>query len=224
MARAQKQTTMQTIADEGLKPVTKGETSVTMAQSVIPGLRAKGDALAQTVINEAQSQAGNWTRFYVDLLALSPEGRKAFQDALRAATARPKTEIDGKKVNDVILMQGKDGKMVPGSEPVATAARNSARTRLSEFVTIARAIDAGLKADKDWKFHIAVGYSRTFLRSNASGSNRGRKARTPAMMLSDYLSKNHTINGKTINFLEQLGEDGIIKLVHDLANAEADSE
>jgi len=216
--RATKQHPVQTIADEGRKPVTKGETTVGMQESVIPGLRAKGAAVAALIIEEAQKEGTGWTRLYKDVLQLAKEGRDELRKQLAAVWSRPR--------GSVLLMQDpKTGKAIKDSTPVAEVMRRSARVRLSEFTTITKAIDVGVKMSPEWAFHAAVGYARVGLKAAAVGSTRGRKASTPEEKLKAYLLADHQDQrGGTYNFIRDIGIDGIEALLEELRKEVADME
>lgn len=134
------------------------------------GLEAAGAALAQSIINESMAQAGSWGRYYRDLLALESWGRGAFKKTLNAS------------------VKDKDYKMK--TDPAEDVRRRSAKVRISEFNTIARALDAGVSFDAQWSYHYAVGQARIALKSEGKASTKGRKA-TPLMdKIKAYIIKN----------------------------------
>lgn len=172
---------LETIAATGAEQVARAEMGANKT-----GYEARGKALATTIVNECMSQAGNWTRFYRDLLTLESWGRAAFRKELNAAV---KNHAD--------------------KGAVTVAAQRSAKVRISEFNTIARAIDAGVVFDPTWAFHYAVGMARTVSKSAA-----GRKA-TPALdKIKAYLQKN-VPNG-------EMGK--VLEIVKELAEAEGKQE
>jgi len=163
-----KESTMADIASTGALPVKIGQADLNAQQS---GLAAHGKALAQTIINQALAEASNWTRFYRDLCTLEEFGRKAFQVELKAAVFVSKDDTD----KNVAWVKG---------------ARSSAKVRISEFNTIAKAIDKGMRADPSWAYHAAVGFAREHLADLGEGSTRGRKAKTWQEKLEAFVKQN----------------------------------
>ena len=166
-----KEHAMQTIATSGMGAIQAAQADM---QAQKPGLEAKGKALAATIVHECMAQAGAWTRYYVDLCGLEAWGRAAFRAELNAA------------------VKDKDHKNKV--DPVEDRRRASAKVRISEFNTIARAMDAGIVFDPTWAFHYAVGHARVGLETQGAGSTRGRKP-TPALdKIKAYLEKNVPAN------------------------------
>ncbi len=163
-----KESTMAAIVDTGSLPVTIGANDINAQQS---GLAAHGRALAATIIAQCQSEASNWTRFYRDLCALEEFGRKAFQQELKASVFVSKDDTD----KNVGWVKG---------------ARSSAKVRISEFNTIAKAIDKGMRADPTLAYHAAVGMAREHLADLGEGSTRGRKAKTWQEKLEAFIKQN----------------------------------
>lgn len=141
-----------------------------------PGYEAKGSALASLVIAEARGQAGAWGRYYRDLCGLEAVGRGAFKKAIAAHMRDMSAYVPG---------VGKE------RDPILLSTKRSAQTRLSEFTTVVRAMDAGLDADVTWPFHYAVGQAREFMRSQGAAANgRGRKSDSWEVKLAKYMEKN----------------------------------
>lgn len=135
--------------------------------------KQRGEALAELAINEARGQANAWKRIYVDLLALTAEGRAGF----RTITAKHAKEMrEHVKANNEASEYKK--------------ARASALVRLSELNTISKALDVGAVFNKEWPFHFAVGHARTALDGEGKGDNRGRPAKPWADKLKQFISKN----------------------------------
>src|SRR6266850_878509 len=158
---------MQQIADQGMSAVQAARNTVA---SLTPGYQARGKALAATLLAECKGQGSTWGRFLQDMLSLEVEGRKAFRSEIAASVKNEK----GIELNDA-----------------EKTAQRSAKVRLSEFVTISKALDAGLVIPQTtWAFHYAVGMARTFLQSNAASmSKRGRKATPSLDKVKAYLIK-----------------------------------
>jgi hypothetical protein len=201
MARAQtKPHPMETIAQTGSKPVAKSEPVKTAKVADIqPSLEIKGVQLGEKVVQQVMDHAENLSRFMADMLALSSQGREAFRKTVAAAMGR-RLDAQGKAIEP---------------DPVEKAARASARTRLSEFVTISKAMDAGLMFKPDWKFHFAVGQARTFLRGQAMASTRGRKAASAEDKVRNYLVKHAEDVG---------GLEAILEMVQDLIDNPPETE
>ncbi len=182
------QSAMQTIADEARMPATKGQSNTSMLQGIDSGLTAKGSALAETVLHQAERTAAQWTPFYKDLLKLDPNyGRPAFVKLIKERTQRPdQVDVDGNKVI------GNKGKVVKVQyDETATAQRRSARVRLSEFLRICKALDAGINFDPTWSFNYAQGHAHTALKAKATPgqTTRGRPATSAADKMKAYIAK-----------------------------------
>lgn len=157
---------MQQIADQGMSAVQAARNTVA---SLTPGYQARGKALAATLLAECKGQGSTWGRYLQDMLGLEAEGRKAFRSEIASSVKNPKDL----ELNDA-----------------EKTAQRSAKVRLSEFVTISKALDAGLSIPKDWAFHYTVGQARTFLQSSAASmSKRGRKATPSLDKVKAYLIK-----------------------------------
>jgi hypothetical protein len=199
---AARQHPLATISDTGSTPIQPQA----IIQQMAPALQAKGLALASTILAEASNQASIWGRFYRDLLELSPEGRKSFRSAITAATKRHRGDSDSLEHVGTL---NKDG-TVAEYDDRSEATRRSARVRLSEFMTITKALDAGIEFEKGWAFHYAVGHARTALKATASGGDkRGRKAKPAVEKMKEYILKHADEIG---------GLDKVEELVHELAN------
>lgn len=157
---------MQQISEQGLSAIQAARNNVA---SLTPGYQAKGRALAATLLSECKGQGSTWGRYLQDMLSLEAEGRKAFRTEIASAVKNDReTEL-----NDA-----------------DKTAQRSAKVRLSEFVAISKALDAGMVISREWAFHYTVGQARTFLQSSASsGTKRGRKATPTLDKVKAYLIK-----------------------------------
>jgi len=135
-----------------------------------PGLEAIGEALALRIIETCKASAATWTRYYADLCKLDPFGRKAFQRVLQASV--------------------KDSTYKMGTCEIEDARRRSAKARISEFNTIARAMGSNIAFDPTWSHHYAYGHAKVALRSQGTGSTRGPKTKPFLDKLKAYLEKN----------------------------------
>lgn len=142
------------------------------------GYAAKGKALADMAIAEARHQGTIWKRFYVDLIGLEPEGRKAFRSEINKHT---------RAMTEYVKANSEDPK---NPNPVYAGARRSAITRLSELSTISNALDTGVEMDPEWPFHFAVSNAREALRSQGTASKRGRPSKPWLDKLKDFVIKN----------------------------------
>lgn len=142
-----------------------------------PAYAAQGSALAESAIAEARGQGSTWGRFYVSMLALETEGRKAFRSTITTHQKGMQAHVTANKQGDK-------------ENPVYATAKRSAMTRLSELTTISKALDAAIVFDKAWPFHYAVAHARTALRAVGAGSNAGRPAKAWLDKVKEYLTAN----------------------------------
>ena len=140
------------------------------AKQNAPAYEAAGKALASLAIAEARGQGSTWTRFYIDMLGLEAEGRKAFRTEIAAHNRQMQAYV--------------------GESDVNKTTKRSAFTRLSELTTISKALDVGIEFDNAWPFHYAVGHAREALRSQGAGDKRGRKSGSWMDKFKAYCEKN----------------------------------
>ena len=148
-------------------------------QAVInaPAYQAKGKALGDMAIAEARGQGSAWGRFYVSMLELESEGRKAFRSVIAAHQKAMQSHVTANKIGDK-------------ENPTYATAKRSGMVRLSELTTISKALDLGVEFEKSWPFHYAVGHARVSLNAQSAGDKRGRKAKPWMDKVKEYLTKN----------------------------------
>ena len=144
------------------------------------GADAQGYALAQSAIGEAIHEGDTWNRYVSRLIEFSVEARTAFVKELR------------KHTRDITEHVKQSGDTPEERTPYRDMSR-SARTRLSELMTIANALNGGMviavKVDERGlmvrdsegypqpreKFYVQTGNARAFMRSEGTASAAGRK-------------------------------------------------
>lgn len=144
------------------------------------GADAQGYALAQSAIGEAIHEGDTWNRYVARLIEFSVEARTAFIKELRKHT---------REITEYVKQSGD----TPEERTPYRDMSRSARTRLSELMTIANALNGGMviavKVDERGvilrdsegypqpreKFYVQTGNARAFMRSEGTASAAGRK-------------------------------------------------
>jgi hypothetical protein len=180
------------------KPVVPG--TVTEATDKVQNLlgdgEAAGFALAQSVIGVAREHGNTWNYYVAKLIAASDNTRVAFIKNI----SKHVREIAGH-----VKATSETGK-IADADPVFRGAGTSARTRLSEFVQITKALQAGMDVpvkrneqgipvlntrgdmQVDIPYTAVVGLARATLGSQAQG--RGRPAKPFIDKLKAYVKQN----------------------------------
>ena len=138
--------------------------------------KGAGAALADMLCTELQQQAGKLKMYVQSLMDLDSDGRKGFTSYLGAVLKERRILV---KENGTTLYK---------------AINASASVRLSEFSTIAKALDAGYEIDLEQGYHEIRGRAVEYLRSIGKGDKRGRKATHGITKLYNYIAKLEVID------------------------------
>lgn len=130
-----------------------------------------GVALATMLIDETAQQAGKLRMYVQSLMDLDADGRKGFIEYLGSVMKERKVMV---KENGTTLYK---------------TINASANVRLSEFRTIARAINEGYVPDLTQNYHTIVGMARELLASKGKKDGRGRKPTHGIVKAMKYLEK-----------------------------------
>lgn len=160
---------------------------------------ARGQAIANLLIQSVQEQAGKLKRFLVDIAELDQAGRSGFRVAV------------GKHLKD-IRRHVEAAKGTPEHAAYAASAR-SAGVRLSEAVTFSKAVDTGwVPSFEGVPYHSMIGSARIMLASESAvgpTQKRGRKATSAVDKAIAYIAK---LGLKKADFVK------LEHVVHDMAS------
>jgi hypothetical protein len=130
-----------------------------------------GEALGDLLVTETMKQASSMKQFVVSLTNLDADGRVGFLRYLGTIMKERRALV---KENGTSLYKGISA---------------SAGVRLSEFTTLAKALDKSFVPDMEQGYHVIVVAAREWLRALGEGDKRGRKATHGLVKAMKYLEK-----------------------------------
>ena len=145
-----------------------------------------GEALGDLLVTETMKQASSMKQFVVSLAALDADGRVGF---LRYVGGVMKERRAYVKENGTKLYK---------------AIEKTAGVRLSEFSTLAKALDKSYVPNMEQGYHVIVSEAREWLRALGEGDKRGRKATHGIVKAMKYLEKLDGIDGDDKAAIEAL--------------------
>lgn len=148
--------------------------------------KGAGAALADLLVTETQKQAIGMKHFVVSLIALDSDGRKGFQEYL----------------TDILKQRREYAKGV--LNPVVKGTAESAAVRLSEFNTLAKAVNKGFVPDMEEGYHVIVAGARHFLRTIGEGDKRGAKKTHAIVKLLKTLEKMEGVDAADTEAITQV--------------------
>lgn len=163
-------------------PIAPNKGTVAAKKAAASGMRARGEAVADNLMHECNSQGNKLKMFLIDIADLDQVGRTAFRTRIRDALYH--------------VRAGRETFKGTEQEAPFAATSRSAGVRVSEAVTFSKAIDLGFTPDFEGMTYAAlIGEARVFKKGNAVGptEKRGRKAATLAEKFQKFLADNKVL-------------------------------